>query len=381
MDVLVAAVLPTVVKAEPNGIFQLLAKLNPPRNIDDATWSQMTFVERVRNYNYTLELVALGISISYLFFQYASRGYNKSAVKKFMKRVKPSLATEFAQVGVTSKKLLQKDSPCRFTTYATGRENVEGMIMRFRLKDRYNLVPFISSFFNPSLGSVDGLGDHVDLTITPFQKQKIGPGIFSVVNKQFISELQAACYFYKITKLADNAQLPSAAYALMLEHGDQTKLLLTDELLNALALPGADKILRFMAISDIGVKEPETYKDLEPEPVVTVSMSFPTTEEEFTAASKLILAAIHWVDILTESEGFGPGAVKKIQAARDVEHEKITKRINALKQEELDQKKAEERREAARKERNLSEKEQRALQKKEERKQSRKQRQRMTRKA
>lgn len=366
---------------EPPAVLKLLAKLNPPRNIDDATWASLTVAQRFRQYNYRLELGVLAVALLYLLFQVVTRRTNQRLVRRYVRGVRPLLRSEFAQVGIDAQHVVAKDSGCRYTLYATGRENIEGLVARIRLSDRYNLIPFVSGIFNPTLGSPDGLGDHVDITVRPLVKAKIPAGIFAVLNKEYINEFQESCHFFKLTKLSDNKRLPSTTFAVMQEHGEQAEKLLTPVLLDALALPGAARVLRFLAVSDLGVKEPETYADLEPEPVFTLSLSAPRSKEEHEAGARLVAALLGWVDTLVETPPYNSGAQKRIAANREEERAKITRALDAKKAEEVEQKKAEQRREAARKELALSEREQRALQKREQTKQARKQRQRMTRKA
>lgn len=372
---------PVMADSEPSTLLKLFAKLTPQRNIDDATWSELSIAQRFLRYDYKLETYVIIFATVYFLYQSLARHKNKKLAQNFVKQIKPALATEFAQVGVDETHLVMKDSDSRYTLYASGRDNVEGLVARIRLADRYNFVPFVSSFINPRLGSVDGLGDHVDITVKPLIQSKIMPGIFSVINKEYIEECQDTCFFFKLTKLSESKLLPSHVFAIMQEHGEQADKLMTPELVKALSLPETERILRFLAVSDVGVQQPKTLEELDPEPVFTLAMTIPTTSAESNAAALLIKSLLGWIDLLTESAPYNNSALKRIAANRDEERAKIIKLLEQEKEREIDQKKAEQKREAVRKELALSEKEQRALQKREKGKQSRKQRQKMTRKA
>jgi len=376
------AVLPSSAAAESSGLTSVVEVLGKFRNsvegIDRQAWANMTFKERLFAYNWTLELCVLGTVVLFLLSFFHGRRSNKSLVDKFYAAIKPILDDQFAYVGCKPGTPIIKDGDSRYTTYASGRVNVESLLARFRLKERQSIMTMATGLLIPSLSSADGLGDHVEIEITPINPAIVEPGIFGVIHKESLQEIQDEYFFEKFAKIVDSDLLPSPLYTLMYEHSDLNALYVPS-FKDALALPGSEKVFRSFVFSDMINTEPTKVEDVGGHPKLHLSLNFPRSYEESFAVASILSAALDVADQLVEKEPYRASTSKRIKATREAEVSRILKKEEAAKKEELELKRAEERREAARRESTLSEKEQRKRQKKENEKQARKQRQRMTR--
>lgn len=380
--------LANVVRAEESMLTKFLIKLGqfrgqvvPSGLPGGKLWNELTFVERVKAYDWSMELWVLATFLVFVAFYLYGCKVNQGKVDRMVSAIQPVLDEQFGSVGANPQNLVIKDSASRYTTYASGRINVESLLARFRLIDRQNIMNYAVSYVIPSLASEDGKPDHAEITLTPTDPKSIEPGIFVVANRNYMADAQNDHYFLELTKPLESSKLPSETFIFLNEHGDQIDMLFTPALKQALSLNGADKVFKWVAFSDVPSTAPQTESDVSCYKKLTLVLNFPRSSNEVEAVQQIVAASIGLIDALVSKPPYRGSALKRIRANRDAEVAKIRKAEELAKKEELDNKKAEERREAARRERNLSEKEQRKLHKKEQDKQTRKQKQKMTRRS
>lgn len=378
--------LASVVRAEESMLTRLLIKLGRAQVVPDSlpggkSWNELSLMERIKAYDWHMELwILAAFAVFVVFYRYGCN-VNQGKVDFMVNAIKPVLNEQFAVVGANPQNLVIKDSATRYTTYASGRVNVESFLARFRLIDRQSIMNFVASYAIPSVASEDGKPDHVEITITPTDSRSIEPGIFAVANKNCLAEALKEHYFLELTKPLESSSLPSQTFIFLNEHGDQIEMLFTSELRRALSLEGADMVLKWIAFSDVPSTAPKTENDVSSYKKLILVLNIPCTSNEAEAARRIVGASVTFIDALVKKPAYRGSALKRIKANRDAEVAKIRRAEELAKKEELELKKAEERREAAKRERNLSEKEQRKLHKKEQDKQSRKQKQKLTRRA
>lgn len=369
-------VFPTGVSAEGGFAAKVVEFLGKMRStsVDYETWSQLSLKDKVLTYDWTTELYVLATFAIYILAYLWGRSKNSSMVNSFMESVDPVLNAEFGVVGVRPHMKIVKDNDSRYTTYASGRENIESLLARFRLSERSNLMNYVFSLAMPQMGSLEGLPDNVHIELTPTFPNKLEPGVFAVVNKENLGASQEQHYFLKYTKTVDHQQGLPPLFALMVENNEQVQDLYTPELKQALDMEGSAGVLRMLAFSDLPEEEPTKESQVSGNAKVYLEFNFPSNAAQRAAVAKITEAAIHFVDALVEKPAYRSSTQKKIAANRDIEYKRIRKADEEVQREKLEANKAKERREAARRELEMSDEEQRKLQKKKQEKQARKQR-------
>lgn len=367
---------PTGARAEESFAAKVLEFMGNLRSgpIDAETWAGLSFKDKVLTYDWTTEFYVLATFAVYILAYLWGRSKNSNMVNSFVESVDPLLNAEFGVVGISPSVKVIKDSDSRYTTYASGRENIESFLAKFRLSERSNLMNYVFGLAMPQMGSLEGQPDNVHIELTPTFPNKLEQGVFGVVNKDNLSVSQEHHYFLKYTKTVDQNQDLPMQFALMVENNEQIQDLYTPELKQALAMEASGDVLRFLAFSDLPEEEPTKESQVSSNAKLYLEFNFPSTAAQRAAVAKITEAAIHLVDVLVEKPPYRSSTQKKIAANRDIEYKRIRKADEEAQREKLEAAKAQERREAARRELDLSEEEQRKLQKKKQEKQARKQR-------
>lgn len=362
----------TLVSAQQsNPLFQVLSIISGADNIPAQEWNKMTFVQRVLAYDWRKEGIMFASIVVYLIVYFWGRNKNKNQVDKWLQAALPVLKDQFAQVGVTKDQLLLKESAAKYVTYASGRLNIESVLVKFTAVDRHNMLLSILGLISPSLRSAEGLDDAVEVTITPHDRNAIHPFIFGVIHKDVMQESREQNYYLSLTNTVDSEILPREL-TFMHEHNEMPKSL-PPSLLEALG--AATGVLRMFVVTDQPAKAPKKIEDLSPHPVIRLSFSYPRSETDQNNVRRILSAAIDLADYLLETPNvFSSHVIRKVRTTREQEIAKLRKEEQSRLKEEAEQKKGEERREKLRQQAQLSEKEQRKLAKKEQSKRARKER-------
>jgi len=101
---------------------------------------------------YEMEMIAISAAMVYLVvFLWGSRR-NKAIAEEFLTTMRPWLAKQFAEVGVSADEgsQLTKVSANEYRLFSTGRRNCEGMLVTLQLAPRQDLIAFLVSFVLPS---------------------------------------------------------------------------------------------------------------------------------------------------------------------------------------------------------------------------------------
>lgn len=348
-------------------------------------WNAMTILQRVQAYDWTKEAVILASILAYILLHMVGVRLNRRKVTSWISANKEVLTNQFYQVGTRAGadtndllSLTEEDGATAYTTYATGRLNVQSLIVRFRLLGRQNFITlsmeYITSFFFNGFTPRDA----VDVVITPDKtaSKKIEPFIFAIVHKEKMRTAREDNYYLSLTRTVDSAKLPPT-FTFMSEATEINEALFTEELSEAIQEAG--NVLNYIAITDQASNAPSGLEDVEPQTLVAISLNYPSNEAEGRASAKLINTALNLVDHLVSKKPWRPEVARKIKATREAEIKKIQRSIEAAKAEEIAQKKAEQKREETKSERNLSQAEQKKLEQKRREKDMRKARNRQTR--
>lgn len=287
----------------------------------------MSFLERVKVYNWTFELIALSIlGLVFLAYKYGVF-INENRAKKLFKSVNAFLQDElqFARVGFskgdgTKIPYVEERQKTWFSTFATGRSAIASLSVRVHMFSRSNpvamLVESLLRFVFPSM-VVQDIAEHCEVVIKPngvyVGSETAKPNadakeiankfkfITAVVNKSSMNELRRDNYYLSLTRTSESDNLP-VEYVFMSETNQLNGFIshYTDAEFKSL-LKRAGKLLQCIAFTDLPTKKPLTDKLWESvqQPRVVIRTKVPTSEQELTLLKELIGAVVEIVDTVT----------------------------------------------------------------------------------
>lgn len=329
----------------------------------------MGLVGRLKLYDWTLELIGVGLIVGLIALFTFGAQLNKSYVSSVVTAIKPVLDDNFYQVGASKDQLLVKDSPTLFTLFSTGRINFQHLTAQFKLAPRQNLFFYfletvVSFFFE----SVPAPADSVQVVLKPSQDNKIGNYIFAIVNKDGMNNAREENYYLSLTKTTESSTLPTE-FVFMSESNELNNGLITEQLTAVLAK--SSKFLKFLAITDLPAEKPVSEREAQSSPELILSLKLATSKEDLETIKELISQFIELGDRASNFQ-LKADQQKKIHNVRVAEITKILKAIQAQKDEELKEQRLEAEREARRlKEKTLSPEAQDKLDKKQREKRER----------
>lgn len=335
--------------------------------------NELGVIGRITTYDWTLELVGLAIiGLIVLVFNFGAQ-INHYKVTRWLDSVYPVLNENFAQVGVKKGQSTIKDSAQSYTSYATGRVNVKGLVSRFTLIARQNFFLYLAelamSFF---FESIETPSDQVEVVLNFIDAEKLNKFIFAVVNKDGMSKARENNYYLSLTKTTESSKLP-LQFVFMSESTELNENLVTPELLAA--LEKSSGILDYLAVTDLPADKPTTEAEFVSEPKIKLLLSLQTDAKSLAAAKDLISEVLNLADRVVKFS-LKADQQKKINNVRVNELNKIKKAIADAKAEELKELKLEAERKA-RRESKLSPEEQDKLDKKKKEKRERRAKNRM----
>lgn len=283
----------------------------------------MTVFQRFQLNDWRLELFTLVFTLLFVVSYKVGDLINQGKVNKFIAGVKGVFQENFYQFGVNSKNLFVKDSSENFSSYATGRENIQRAYLTFKLIPRHNIFLWVmESIFSFFTESVPAPQDRVDIVLFPSADYE--NFISAIVSKLGMNEYRKLNYFLSLTKTTDSALLPES-FVLMSEANEFHEKTLTEKLASSLELSMAS-FLRFIAFTDQPNEKPESIRDLVPRRRVIISLNLPTGKQELEQLSNVLSAVFDVVDKLGDKDiVFRQEASKKIVRNRELEVKKIEK--------------------------------------------------------
>lgn len=347
-------------------------------------WVNLSIFQRIAHYDWSKEGFILLAILAFVSIHFFFLSTNKKKVNEWVSYQKSVLDQEFAQVGVSSDPkdpIVLQNSPILFSTFVTGRENIESIYFKFSLIGRHNpfslALEYILSFFF----SLPTPEDLIRLDIAP--NVPITPLIFAIVNKNFMQSAREDNYYLTLTKTSDSEKLPPS-FVFMSESSELTQLLYSQELNNA--VHSCQSFLRTLVVTDQSENKPKTVADLSAptaKPKLILTLDFPQSAQDKEACAKLLQATIAFIDDLalkSQTNAIRPEIQRKIKATRDAEIKKIQKAADQERADELLKKKDEEKREQRSKISKLSAKEQLKAEQKEREREQRKMRNKQSKK-
>lgn len=361
--------------ALPDNLINILAAVSGHDGIPPVEWNAMSFWERVKSHNWWVEATMIATILFYVSYHIYGARNNKRRVDRWMGAAKNVLDKQFAQVGVSPTQLLIKDSPTSYTTYASGRNNVHSLVVRFNLVDRQNLILSLASFAFPQMKSAEGLRDTVYMVFRPFTRTAFKPMTFSVVHKEVMQKCRDENFYLSLVKTTESNKLPNNL-VFMSEHADITENIFVGKLKDAIT--SSSDILEMFAITDVPQSAPETVKDMAANPRIVLSMKFPSNAAEDQQVAVLLDAALNMMDVLPDLEPLSSYVTKKIRATREAITHRIEKAIEIRRKEEREMERLKAERAAMKEEERLSDKEQMRRERARQEKQAKRARQKMT---
>ncbi|SCW00340.1 LAFE_0C02036g1_1 [Lachancea fermentati] len=287
----------------------------------------MTFMQRVRAYNWTFELGAVAVLGLVLVFYLVGTKLNTSRAEKLFDSVSQCFHDlAFARVGFSTKsgdkkKYISEHNNTWFTTFTTGRSTIKYITVRSHMYARFNPMAMITErvlgVFFPSLIERD-LQEYVEVVVAPngiyvpnelaevpananeaLSKFKF---IASIVNKGDMGKAREQNYFLSLTHTAESENLP-LQYVFMSENnqlngffsrygGAEFRTLLEK----------CANILSYISFTDLPDEKPITDKlwneNQEPRCVIRCKLS--TNSRDLTNLNELIKSVVGIYDSVTQ---------------------------------------------------------------------------------
>lgn len=334
-------------------------------------------MQRLRANDWRVEIFSVLFTVAFVLLFKVGDYYNTNLATKFLKGLSPVMTKNFFQYGTTTTDLYTKDSSESFTSYASGRQNIDRVVINLSLKPRQNgfmwFIETATSFFSEI---VPPPVDKADIFIYPSFSAQYDNFIAAIVNKQGMNDARQQNYYLSLTKTVDSALLPPS-FVYMSEASELHEKAFSPEVLATLD----PKVLRYVAITDQPISRPEKISELEPRRRIIVLVNLTSNKERLTQLSEFLDSLFNVLDSLAAKKTtFRPEALRKVLKARETEVAKLQKIVDEEKKEELAEERAKQKR-LEKRNSTLSEAEQakaekKALEKKQ-RKQMKKQRVRM----
>lgn len=303
--------------------------------------SQMTILERITNYNWKVELFAVGVILAYFGLFKIGSTYNNKLANNFINSILPVLKENFYQVGVTPNQLYAQDDSQHFTLYSSGRLRIKSFIAKIELISRQNLfmwlMEFITSFFLDSVPSPQDLIT-IEFTFDDESSEKFDNFIWAIVTKDKMDNFRNDNYFLSLTKTSESPKLPTQ-FVFMNEVSEMNDVLYTKKLSDL--LNANINSLKFMAITDQPIEKPDKISELKP--TKKFIMQFSLSNSNIESIKNLFTYILNdYLDLIATRASFRPELTRKVKKTRENEYNKLKKLLDDFKREELNAKKIEE---------------------------------------
>ncbi|CCE90067.1 uncharacterized protein TDEL_0A07350 [Torulaspora delbrueckii] len=337
----------------------------------------MTFVERLRFYNWTFEIFALAMLV--LVFVAYKYGVivNENRAKKLFGSLNSFLQDDlqFARVGFSKGDgskvpYIEEGQKTWYTTFATGRSAIASLSVRVHMFSRSNPVAMLmESLVNlmfPSSMTVKDVSEYCEVVIKPngtfVSSETAKPNndakdvvnkfkfITSIVNKSSMNELRRENYYLSLTHTSESDKLP-VEYVFMSELNQLNGFTLhyADAGFNEL-LKRAGNFLQSICFTDLPANKPLTDKlwDATQKPRAVIRTKIPVSEQDLSLLKELVSAVVQIFDNVTrEIVQKSPQAfinsdiLKKSNQLRTQELARIVKAMKQVEREMAQEKKQE----------------------------------------
>lgn len=342
---------------------------------------EMSFVQRLKVYNWTFELFCL-FMIGMIFVAYKYGVFiNESRAKRIFKSLNAFLQDDlqFSRVGFSKgdgSKIpyVEERQKTWFSTFATGRSAIESLSVRVHMYSRSNPVAMaiegMLRFAFPSM-VVQDVAEHCEVVIRPsgvfVSNETSKPNadakeianrfkfISAVVNKSAMNELRRDNYYLSLTRTTESENLP-LEYVFMSETNQLNGFFphYTDANFQGL-LKKAGKFLQCINFTDLPTTKPLTDKLWESaqQPRAVIRTEVPTSDKDLALLKELISSVVEIFDAVTrEMVQKSPQAFITNEVLRKSSHlrtQELAKVVKAMQQVEREM--AQEKKQEAEKER------------------------------
>ncbi|KAF4550371.1 Hypothetical protein D9617_17g046390 [Elsinoe fawcettii] len=306
--------------------------------------------ERVSRQDFVTEAFILPMLFVLIFFHAWGTRKNRTIAKQWVKAHVSTLQNEFAVVGFGRRApdgeavldpdtLVKEKAKDLYLSYATGRQNIAFVDIKFSLLKRYNplsryaesVIGFFFESFPATTEKVDVIAyafDGREADVVPRVPGQEAPDvkskstyegfIWAVTHKDAMKRLRDERYDLSLTITKENAKLPEWA-TVMSESAEITDLLLTKDLVKAITDFGEG--FESIILTDLPDEAPKTLDALQPKKrmILTTSLSADP------AASNALLAAFLRLPDYLVTQKFRPEVLRRVKATRDEEAKKIKK--------------------------------------------------------
>ncbi|QLG70779.1 hypothetical protein HG535_0A07210 [Zygotorulaspora mrakii] len=288
---------------------------------------ELGIVGRFKVYNWTFEMICLGILGLIFAFYKVGMLINENRAKRMFSSISDFCKDElkFARVGFNSKdgsKLLyiEERGKTWFSTFATGRSAVESLSVKTHMLSRSNPIAMITeyllNFFFPSL-AVQDIGEYCEVVIKPSgvfvstETAKVNENsgevlnnfkfITSVVNKAAMNELRRENYYLSLTRTSESAKLP-------IEYVYMSELNQLNEFFHHYASPNfnetlknASQLVKFIGFTDLPTTKPLTDKlwVANQQPRVVIRTSIPASQQDLKIFNEVLYSVVELIDNFT----------------------------------------------------------------------------------
>lgn len=301
---------------------------SPPPPVTAAT-SKMGLLEALRTFwtrhspsEFIYEGIAIAAIILYVIFFFIGRASNEKIAKDKFALLHRQLHDQFALVGmVQGAAPLMKENDEEFSSYVSGRLNVEYANMKITLLPRQDLsVGYCTRSIYGMYFDQDSLEDR--LTIKFVLPPQFDGFVFGLVNKSVMRYQRIDKWDLQFTKTNDASF--GNSFVVMSEIAEITDKVLTKEL--SLVAQDMQDSLEYVVISDQPIRQPkgEMVKDRR---VLRLSVLLNKASANEQNLNTLLAVILSIIDDLPKIGKFSANAVKKLQLSREEAYKAIAKAV------------------------------------------------------
>nr|CAI6751532.1 ASB_HP1_G0046880.mRNA.1.CDS.1 [Saccharomyces cerevisiae] len=307
------------------GFLERVNSLNAPyQALSYDEQKAMTIWQRVKFYNWTFELCALGV----LFLVYAFYKFGNSVNLKRGNQIFQSLHSflandlKFSRVGFNindSKIFTVEHQNTWFSSFATGRSAIKSINLNLHLVARSNpfsmCLEYLLGFFFASLKSKQ-LEEFMEIVIKPngilVTSESTHPNknaheiltkfrfVTSIVNKEFMNQARTENYFLSIAHTSENDKLPNNF--VYMSDVNQLSGFMFHYSKPYEVLSQAGNLLKYISFTDLPVNPPRDDKEWESsiEPKAIIRCAVPQNENELKLLNQIISLVVEIYDGFTQ---------------------------------------------------------------------------------
>lgn len=239
--------------------------------------------------SYVVEMLLGVLVVVYVLVHVAGRAANKRVIDNWLAHYDALFGSQFAATGAPDTALSPvhagertfQESASEYTYYATGRENISSMHVKFSLRHRHDLLMW---FIDTVLFPVE---DKVTVEIVFPEDRKCDPALFAVLNKTRVVPFRDEHSSLKEIMVATPHPALCGSLVLLAENSEGAKELLPDAVLEALA--AHENCFESLFVTDqngaapLGYSEPRRF-------VATCTLKLPSDSKSVSPVFDALLA-------------------------------------------------------------------------------------------